>query len=43
MLGQNRLIFPAMITVMMVLLVVFDLLLSFIISFTENWCSNERL
>ncbi|MRR45091.1 histidine kinase, partial [Bacillus anthracis] len=30
MLGQNRLIFPAMIIVMMVLLVVFDLLLSFI-------------
>ncbi|MRU02779.1 histidine kinase [Bacillus anthracis] len=36
MLGQNRLIFPAMIIVMMVLLVVFDLLLSFIISFTEK-------
>ncbi|MCU5685698.1 histidine kinase [Bacillus wiedmannii] len=36
MLGQNRLIFPAMIAVMMVLLVVFDLLLSFIISFTEK-------
>ncbi|MGR5965459.1 histidine kinase [Bacillus cereus] len=36
MLGQNRLMFPAMITVMMVLLVVFDLLLSFIVSFTEK-------
>ncbi|QEL71730.1 histidine kinase [Bacillus dicomae] len=36
MLGQNRLIFPAMIIVMMVVLVVFDLLLSFIISFTEK-------
>ncbi|ARO21772.1 histidine kinase (plasmid) [Bacillus tropicus] len=36
MLGQNRLVFLAMITVMMVLLLIFDLLLSFIISFTEN-------